>query len=145
MHGRLFRVLVFLLASWPVLLPPGVCICGLVRGNTASGHSPRCQCAVEHDESCSFSKDQHEAVCSVACCGCQDGSTECPCPLVCPANRSVDHSWLSESQPPVMSPEAVASLAFCCDLTAGIRLGDHDSPAPTFDRPIYLALCTLLI
>jgi hypothetical protein len=44
-----------------------------------------------------------------------------------------------------MSPDAVASLGFGCDLPAGIRLGRLDSPAPSFDRPIYLALGTLLI
>jgi len=44
-----------------------------------------------------------------------------------------------------VSPEAVAAPAFGGDLPASIRLVRLASPAPSLGRPIYLALCTLLI
>ena len=142
---RMFRALVFLLAGWPLLMPPGMCICQAVKGADITPRFSERSCADDHDGSCSDSD----------CDGVQTNRLPCRNPGVptddqhppgCPANKRVDNSKLLQRYQSLGAAATAATpLPFFLDLSSGHRIDAPVLPSQPPDRPIYLALCTLLI
>jgi hypothetical protein len=140
---RMFRALVFLLAGWSLLMPPGMCICQGVRAGDVSAQSLEC-CTDDKEESCK------DCDCNQETPNCGPGNQGAPTdeqhPPGCPANKKSDHSRLLEKYQPLTATLIAATpLPFFLDLSSGERPLGSLVPSQASDRPIYLALCTLLI
>jgi hypothetical protein len=130
----MFRHVVLLLVAYPLLLPPGMCICGTVR-LSEYGHAdsslPRCGQTKINCHPCS---DSHGM------------PTEKQCPPSCPASKQADHSKLAEKRPVVTAwAAAIIPQTVCVDAFPSPRL-----PLPSFlsqplAEPLYITLCMLLI
>jgi hypothetical protein len=144
---RKFRVLILILAGWPLLLPQGMCICQFIRARDVSPRSTEAQVKNDQEESCSDPCcDECKANCGPFCGTGQGGPTDNQCPPVCPANKKADHSRLLEHQHPLGATVLAATpLPFFLALSAGQQLHGLHVPAQASHPPIYLSLCTLLI
>lgn len=152
LRNRSLRVLVFLLAGWPLLLPPGICICQLVRAGRVvvcslertSAHDQKNSCP---NECCDRRKadsipgragenvlaDEQDPPCN-------------ECPPSCAVCRALVDLTLVESQ--LLASACIVALTpmpFCNDPSFGPRLHVPPLTSEASDRPIYLALCALLI
>jgi hypothetical protein len=153
---RLFRVLVFLLAGWPLLMPPGMCICQFVRAGEPIPRSSGWEGA-EAAESQAV-EGQDEDCCPDPCCvrdkanrgPCRDEGKGAPakpaCPASCPAGGNARHFQLVEHQHlPGLSAASLSPLPFSVVPQGGEALPDLHTPSPPPVLPLYLSLCTLLI
>ena len=145
MGHRTFRALVFLLAGWPLLVPPGLCICQFIRGTEIAPRLSDRSCAGGHDDCCPDA-DCDGATTHGVPCGNDRTPTDEQHPPGCPANKKVDHSRLLERPQPLASASLLTRpLSYFLDLSSGQRLDAVRFPAHASHQPIYLAFCTLLI
>ncbi len=138
----MFRHVILLLVAYPLLLPPGMCICGAVRdrdgGSRLSQYGHLSSCSAAHCDQTKINEDP--------CGGMHGTPTDRQCPPGCPASKQADHSKLAENRPMVMVwGTAIVPQTFDVDAISGPRL-----PAPSFlsqplAEPIYITLCTLRI
>lgn len=146
MRHRLFRALVFLLAGWPLLMPPGMCVCQFVRAGDVAPRSSECSCGDEDEDFCPGPGcDRDSANCGP--CGDEGAPAKESYPPGCPANKKTDHSKLLEQHRQLLAVTEVAPtpLPAYLDLASGQRL-DALSPAPQPPgQPLYLTLCSLLV
>ena len=145
MRHRMIRALVFVLAGWPLLMPPGMCICQFVRAGDVPPWTSEYPCAEDQQASCpDFCCAQGKTNCGPS--GNQRMPTDEQCPPGCPANKKADHSRLLEQYHPLAASALAATpLPFFVDFSSGQRLHAAWLTSQASDRPIYLALCTLLI
>jgi hypothetical protein len=137
----MFRNVVLLLVTYPLLMPPGVCMCGSESGGGKSCLSD-CRCG----QSCSGSGCGGGGL-HCDCCGGNHGMpTDDRCPPSCPAQKNADHSKWTDSGPAVtVATVASPPLSFYVDGSAGQRiqaLAFHWQPPA---QPLYITLCTLVI
>jgi hypothetical protein len=144
----MFRALVLLLAGWPLLMPPGMCVCQFARAGYVA---PRCS-------DCGCADKQEDDSCTDRCCECDPansdplGDQDVPnddeqYPPGCPANKKADHSKLLEQHRPLLAVTELppTPLPLYLDLASCQRF-DAPSFAPQPPgQPIYLTLCSLLI
>lgn len=154
MYHRVFRLLVLLLAGWPLLMPPGLCICQLIRAekvipDSVESMSTACLSAEDQDEDCcSDSCCVREKANCAPCVGEDQGVPSKPeCPANCPASGKAGHFELVEHQHlgelSVATPAPL--LFFVAPQTIDYLTAIHYGPLPPAVLPIYLSLCTLLI
>jgi hypothetical protein len=140
----MFRRVVLFLVAYPLLLPPGMCICGAAGdregGSAACGHRHACLAA-----------DCHRG----PSCGNRCGATPATpgddqCPPSCPASKRADHSRLAEKPGPkwpvvtVWAPAIAPPASYAITVPAGrLEVASLLSPRPA--APLYIALCTLRI
>lgn len=156
MRHRLFRALVFLLAGWPLLMPPGMCICQFVRAAEPVARSSESESA-EAAES-QAAEDQDDDCCPDPCCvrekasrgPCRDEGKGAPtkpeCPSNCPASGNAHYFQLVEHQHLTgLSVASLSPLPFFVVPQDSEPLSDLHAPSPPSVLPLYLSLCTLLI
>jgi hypothetical protein len=133
-----FKVLVFLLAGWPLVLPSGMCICQFAQG----GHAGQLFSGFAD-------LDDDEAICTPDACDCGDGHPGIPgednhAPG-CPANQHADHSKLPPGNP-LLNTIAPAATPLAVSVSCPSMQRLHNPPSLLlFERPLYLSLCILLI
>ena len=134
---RTSRILVFFLAAWPLLMPPCVCICGLVRGGRDCRQGPKCQCLAHQADCCSSENDRCDGHCGRACGVCPGGSTESPCPLACPLTIPT----MSDSQMAWTRSATLGLASLSCAQCDGMGLVrgtlGKDAPCPCVLRKIF--------
>lgn len=153
MRRRLLRTLVLFLTGWPLLMPPGVCVCQFVK----AGEVASCPTVTKAAE-CQSAEDDGDACCPDPCYvrekansgPCADKGKGAPskpeCPTGCPASRKSEHLRLAEHQH--LTGVSLATLTPLPFFVAPRISESHTtlsltSPPPV--PPIYLSLCTLLI
>ena len=132
----MFRNLILLLVTYPLLMPSGMCFCGAVRGRGDSSRIVECRDArASLDPCCEGTK--------VNC-----RSTDEQCPPSCPANKKADHSKLADKSQELAAAWAAAStsLSFCVDISStGQRIPTATPLSQPSTQPIYIRLCSLVI
>ena len=139
----MLRNLILVLVSYPLLMPPGMCMCGAAcreggevrfcNGRCADpGVAARFEWAKTTDRSCNHRHDV---------------PTDDRCSPNCPGNENTDHSKLVLQSPTV--PVALAAIrlpSVDVDTSSGQRLpAAASSLFQPSAQPIYLTLCTLVV
>jgi len=139
----MFRNVVLVLISHPLLVPPGVCLCG--AGCTQGGESRFC--------------GGHFADASLASCfegvktnlhsfhGRRDVPNGDQCPPCCPGNQKTDHSKLVERSSAAVPAWAAAVnvVSFYVNTPSTERIHVAATLLWPSVQPIYITLCTLVI
>jgi hypothetical protein len=134
----MFRLLIVIAAVWPLLMPPGMCLCQLTRGADVTSGCTEQSCVHDDDDEC--------------CCPSEGDRVQYPCAPTeeqhspcCPASKKMDDSkMLQRYQSPGSAALTAAPLPFFVAPSSGQRLNGPSSPVPP-DQPVYLTLCMLLI
>jgi hypothetical protein len=138
----MFRQIVLLLVAYPLLLPPGMCICGAMGARDGRRRlSPE-----GRSHGCSLGHCGRKNVSSDPCGGAHGVPTDKQCPPSCPASKQADHSKLADRRPvATVYAAAVTPQTFCVDVFAERRLSTPSMVSLPPAEPIYIALCTLRI
>ena len=145
-HGgvrtAMLRNLILALIVYPLLMPPGMCLCGAARGEGGESRFCNGPCAEPYPAShCERAKTNCRS-----CNGRHGVPSSERCPPSCPGNDKADHSKLVEHGPTVpVASATIAPVSFCVDLFSGQRLHTATSLWQPSARPIYITLCTLVI
>ncbi len=129
----MFRQVVLLLVAYPLLLPPGMCICG--AGRDRDDESRLSQYGRPH--ACSLPPCGQTKIKGDLCGGTHGVPADEQCPPSCPASKQADHSKLAEKAAekwPVVTVWAAAIVpqTFSVDAIPGHRI-----QAPSFlSRPL---------
>jgi hypothetical protein len=143
---HVFRAIFLFLASWPLLMPPGMCLCQFVGGADIAGRSLNYRCAKDRDDPCPNACCKRQ-VANCGPCGKQRMPTDEQHAPGCPANKKSDHSKLLERYRPLLTATELASapLSSCLDLSRVQRLSGSSLVFKLPAQLIYLALCSLVI
>ena len=139
---RVFRALATFLVGWTLIMPPGMCICQFVRGETVRIPDRTCP-------------DDDKDICQ-DCCGNEaqlngvlDGNQRMPRgdqhPPGCPANKKVDNSRLVGRHHLQGLTNVAAAPPLFFFAVSVTRLHADLLPVRVAEQPIYLAICSLLI
>jgi hypothetical protein len=140
-----WRAVVLLVAVWPLLMPPGMCVCRYARGADNSTRFSERSCDSDHRGTCSHT-DCNRARTNSSPCRSPGAPTHKQHPPGCSANKKGDNSSRIEQYQPLaptavaVSPDASLLNASSGEHLAAARFLTHSS-----DRTIYLSFCTLLI
>ncbi len=138
----MLRNLILVLVAYPLLMPPGMCLCGAVRRVGGEFRFCNGQCA---DTGVASRFERAKTNCC-SCNGRHGVPTGDQCPPNCPGNEKTDHSKLVEQSPTVpVAAAAIYVLSFHVDTSSGQRIQTVASPLSPSARPIYITLCTLVI
>ena len=128
----MLRLSVLILASWPLLMPPGMCLCQLTGSSALSTQEGK---IAAHN-------------CCDGCGGLADSRHETPnhkpCPPHCPAKA--DNYKLFEKTKPLLTMATLDTPAYALvHLPAGRRPEARSGPSYPSGPAIYLAVCSLVI
>ena len=138
----MLRNLIFVLVAYPLLMPPGMCVCGAVCREGGESRFCNCQCA---DPGVASRFERAKTNCC-SCNGRHGVPTGGQCPPSCPGNEKTDHSKLVEHSPTVpAAAAAIYLLSFCIDTSLGHRIHTAACLLQPSAPPIYITLCTLVI
>lgn len=140
-QAAMLRSLFLPLIIYPLLMPPGVCLCGF------GGLEGRQRLSANHKgdgaESIASGRRAGHDCCS-SLCG-HGGPSHRHCPPACPANEKADHAkLLARGIAAADWAAAIPRASFDVD-PAGGRPIASSSLLKRPSRPVYLTLCTLLI
>jgi hypothetical protein len=137
----MLRNFVLVLVAYPLLMPPGMCMCGAARRERGESRFCSSHCADRGVASC-FG----QATSNCSCNGRHGVPTSNQCPSSCPGNEKTDHSKLVEQGPTVpVWATAINPVSFRVDTSSGQRIQTAVSLLPPSAQPIYITLCTLVI
>jgi hypothetical protein len=142
----MFRRVVLFLVAYPLLLPPGMCICGAAQDR--EDHSRQSACG--HRHSCTFAGCRESQLCSNLCSVTPGVPADDQCPPSCPASKQADHSRLAEKPAEKWSvvtvwASAIVPPAPCVAAVSGERLELASLLSAPPAAPLYIALRTLRI
>ena len=136
----MFRKIILGLVTYPLLMPPGVCLCGRTRwegGESWPCSVPRAV-AGPAERPARAKTSGHPWI--------ERGApSEDECPPNCPGNEKTDHSKLVERGPAAPVWAAICLLNFSVGTSSGERIQAAVSLFQPSARPIYITLCTLVI
>jgi len=134
--------LILVLVTYPLLMPPGVCLCGAVHREGGESRFCNGQCA---DTGVASRFEQAKTNCR-CCNGRHDVPTGDQCPPGCPGNQKADHSKLVEqSRTAPVGATAIYVLSFDVATSLGQRIHTAASVLQPSAEPIYITLCALVI
>src|SRR5439155_8500107 len=132
--------------GWPLLMPPGMCICQIVRAGECPPPCSQRPCADDQDDSFADLRCDRETANCCGPCGNRGEPANEECPPGCPANEKTDHSRPLERHEPAGAVGVAATpLPLFLDLSSRQCLHAPAFSSQPSDRPIYLALCPLLL
>jgi hypothetical protein len=138
----MLRKLVLVLVTYPLLMPPGMCLCGAVAREDGESRFCNGQCA---DTGVASRFERAKTNCR-SCNGTHGVPTGDQCPPNCPGNEKTDHSKLVEQSPTVpVGTAAINPVSFWVDLSSDQRTRTVASLLQPSAQPIYITLCTLVI